>query len=70
MRQRLATCLIDPTLYIVAGDALSKIYSDLRAIFRLEDLKGTLLSKMDIADRVHRDVQELEWMKQRGLEGS
>jgi hypothetical protein len=29
-----------------------------------------LLSKMDIADRVHRDVQELEWMKQRGLEGS
>ena len=70
MRQRLATCLIDPTLYIVAGDALSKIYSDLRAIFRLEDLKGTLLSKMDIADRVHSDVQELEWMKQRGLEGS
>jgi hypothetical protein len=54
----------------VAGDALSKIYSDLRAIFRLEDLKGTLLSKMYIADRVHRDVQELEWMKQRGLEGS
>jgi hypothetical protein len=66
-RQALATCLEDPTLYIVAGDALSKLYSDLRDIFRLEDLKSTLLAKMDLADKVLSDAQELDWMEKRGL---
>jgi hypothetical protein len=69
-RQALATCLEDPTLYIVAGDALSKLYSDLKDIFRLEDLKSTLLTKMDLADKVLSDTQELEWMEKRGIGGS
>ena len=68
MRARLAACLEDPTLYIVAGDALSKLHADLRDMFRLDELRNTLLLKVDLADKVFSDLQELEWMKAKKMD--
>jgi hypothetical protein len=62
LRQMLATGLEDPTVYIIAGDALSKLYLKLREIFRLDELKSTLIEKMDLMDRVYRDALQLSWL--------
>ena len=61
-RFRLATCLEDPSMYIVAGDALSKIQSDLSQVFRTDSLKEGLLQKMKILDQLYEDSLELEWL--------
>jgi hypothetical protein len=68
LRQMLATGLEDPTVYIIAGDALSKLYLNLRDVFRLDELKNTLIEKMDLMDRVYRDVLELSWLSGQGRE--
>jgi|GEM_PF-2714105 len=63
LRLMLANSLEDPTMYIIAGDALSQIYTYLSAIFRLEDLRSALLAKMDLIDKIHRDARELNWQR-------
>jgi hypothetical protein len=49
-------------MYIVAGDALSKIQSDLSQVFRTDSLKEGLLQKMKILDQLYEDSLELEWL--------
>jgi hypothetical protein len=61
LRAWLAMNLEDPGIYIVAGDALSQIYDDQRKTFRLDELRTMLLGKMDLLDRMYRDVMELSW---------
>jgi len=61
-RFRLATCLEDPSMYIVAGDALSKIQSDLSQVFRTDSLREGLLQKMKLLDQLYEDSIQLEWL--------
>lgn len=63
VRGMLVSTLEDPTIYIVAGDALSKLYSRLAEIFRLVELKRALIEKMDLVDRIYRDARELDWAR-------
>lgn len=63
LREWLATCLEDPGIYSVAGDALSQINQDLRKTFRIEELQHMLLGKIDLMDRMYRDIVQLRWLK-------
>lgn len=63
LREWLATCLEDPGIYSVAGDALSQIYQDQRKTFRLDELQQMLLGKIDLMDRMYRDLVQLRWLK-------
>jgi Ni,Fe-hydrogenase III large subunit len=70
VRGMLVSTLEDPTIYIVAGDALSKLYSRLAEIFRLVELKRALIEKMDLVDRIYRDARELDWARTMAVDDS
>jgi hypothetical protein len=69
LRVQLANSLEDPTMYIVAGDALSKIMDDLTRIFRLEELRTALLRKMDLIDNIYSDARDLFWLERGQMGG-
>jgi hypothetical protein len=62
LRVKLVNALEDPTMYIVAGDALSKIMQDLITMFRLEDLRTALIRKMDLLEKIYLDARQLKWL--------
>jgi hypothetical protein len=63
VREWIARSLDDPGIYIVAGEALSRIYEQLQQTFRLADLRKYLFDKVDLLERVHRDRVELDWFE-------
>lgn len=66
LREWLATSLEDPAIYVVAGDALSKIYRELAETFRIDELQTMLLGKINLLDGLYRDMLALRWMEETG----
>jgi len=63
-REWLATSLEDPGIYILAGDALSKLHEKLQMIFRLSELRESIIGKINLLDRLYADVLQSGWMDQ------
>ena len=62
IREWLATGLEDPATYVIAGDALTKLHRSMIDSTGLQGLQNMLLGKMDLLDRVYRDVLTMRLM--------
>jgi hypothetical protein len=63
LRDWLATSLEEPAIYVIAGDALSKIYEDLRVTFRIADLREMAAGKIEALDKMYQDYLQREWVR-------
>jgi hypothetical protein len=63
MRGWTARSLDDPGIYIVAGEALSRIYEQLQQTFRVAELRTYLFDKVNLLERMHRDRLQLDWFR-------
>jgi hypothetical protein len=68
LRMKLANSLEDPMMYVVAGDAISRIVDELGKIFRIEELRFALLRKMELIDKLYSDARQLAWFRNSGLD--
>lgn len=66
-REWLLTCLEDPGIYVIAGDALSNLSEELSKTFRINELCELVLKKFDLYDRFYRNIQEWEWLDGRRI---
>jgi hypothetical protein len=64
----LAHALEDPTMYIVAGDALSRFHTALEEVLSVDKLSAALFKKLDLATRIYTDARELAWIRHGELE--
>ncbi len=62
LRYWLSTSYEDPGLYMIAGDAMSKLYDYMKEAFRLEELRENLQGKMNLVDRLSQDIEEFDWL--------
>jgi len=60
----MATSLEDPGIYVLAGDALSRLHESLKEIFSLRELRETILGKSDLLDRLYGDMIQSDWLEQ------
>jgi hypothetical protein len=64
LREWMVTSLEDPGIYVLAGDALSRLHANLQEIFSLRELRETILGKIDLLDRLYGDMIQSDWMEQ------
>lgn len=63
LKDWLSTSSEDPGIYVVAGDALSRLNDHLVDTFRIEELRGLVMNKLDLMERIYHDLQEWQWLK-------
>jgi len=63
IRAWLATSLEDPGIYVIAGDALSKLHGELQEVFRIQELREMILGKVELVDRLFTDLSQWDWYK-------
>jgi len=63
LREWLALGLQDPGMYIVAGDALSKIYDNIIDTLRIDQLTEMMLQKATQLEKLHSEVMDYRWME-------
>lgn len=63
LKDWLSTSSEDPGIYVVAGDALSRLNDHLVDTFRIEELRGLVMNKLDLMERIYNDLQEWRWLK-------
>ncbi|MCD4742939.1 MAG: hypothetical protein K8R67_10740 [Desulfobacteraceae bacterium] len=63
LKEWLTTSSDDPGIYVVAGDALSRLNSDLVNTFRIEELRNLVMNKLSLMERIFRNYQEWRWLQ-------
>lgn len=63
VRTWLARILEDPGAYMVSGDALTRIYNESQKSLRMAELRERLMDKIELLERMFRDLVDLDWMK-------
>ncbi len=65
LRYWLTTSYEDPGMYLIAGDATSKLYDHMQQAFRINELRENVQGKLSLVDRLWKDVEEYAWLSSR-----
>lgn len=63
LRSWLYTSYEDPGMYLIAGDAMSKLYEHMQKSFRINELRENVQGKLTLLDRLWNDFEEYEWLR-------